>query len=231
MTKTRMFPFITTTWNPLGGRCPHNCTYCWSMGDKGLVKKYNMKKYTGKICLIEKEFKRQFKDDDFVFVQDMSDLFANIVPINFVVRTLNYIKQFPKTQFLLLTKNPSHLYFAFADLIGSNCMVGITAETDGYYDDYSRISKASLPIKRLMYLFKIKHPRKFISIEPILNFNVDVFATVICTIRPRMVAIGYDNYKNNLPEPPLNKTEELIRILEENGIKVIRKTIRKAWYE
>lgn len=27
---SRMFPFITCTWNPLCGRCQHECDYCWA---------------------------------------------------------------------------------------------------------------------------------------------------------------------------------------------------------
>jgi len=44
---TKMFDLGTLSWNPLGGTCSFNCIYCWSMGEKGLVKRYKMKKYQG----------------------------------------------------------------------------------------------------------------------------------------------------------------------------------------
>jgi len=54
----------------------------------------------------------------------------------------------------------------------------------------------------------------------------------ILNINPEFgVSIGYDNYNWRLPEPPLAKTLQLIEELEKHGIKVERKTLRKAWWE
>jgi len=47
-------------------------------------------------------------------------------------------------------------------------------------------------------------------------------------IQPEFVAVGYDNYNNHLPEPPLEITENLIHGLEAYEIKVYRKTLREA---
>ena len=54
------------------------------MGERGLVNRYDMKKYRGEPRLYEKVLKKKFKDTDFVFVQDMSDLFANSVPSEYI---------------------------------------------------------------------------------------------------------------------------------------------------
>jgi hypothetical protein len=43
--------------------------------------------------------------------------------------------------------------------------------------------------------------------------------------------VGYDNYGNGLPEPPLQKAVSLIRFLEARGTEVRTKTLRLAWYE
>ena len=72
--------------------------------------------------------------------------------------------------------------------------------------------------------------KKFIAIEPILDFDLDKFVKWIEEIEPFMVFVGYDNYNNRLPEPPLQKTKELIRRLSEFTC-VIEKTIRPAWNE
>ena len=71
----------------------------------------------------------------------------------------------------------------------------------------------------------------FISIEPILEFDLKWFVSNIKAVKPWAVAVGYDNYHNNLPEPELHKTERLIEELEKLNIKVYRKTIKKAWWE
>ncbi|MDH5419441.1 MAG: hypothetical protein OEX06_03820, partial [Candidatus Bathyarchaeota archaeon] len=62
---TKMFDLGTLSWNPLAGRCPFECIYCWSMGEKGLVKRYKMKKYEGSPRLMEQAFKT-FKEGEFV---------------------------------------------------------------------------------------------------------------------------------------------------------------------
>ena len=237
---TRMFSFITETWNPLAGECPHRCVYCWA---RRLSKRLDMKKYQGDFRLIEKELRRQFKSGEFVFVCDMIDLFASDVPIKHVKRILEHIGKFPETTFLLQTKNPRGYYpfLAFND-IPENAILGVTVESNrSWFDtpskikDYSDISIAPQPIIRLAFLKRIRdtfpHRRIFLSVEPILDFNLETFVTTIKIIKPWGVAIGYDNYGCKLPEPPLEKTLKLISKLEDIGIKVYRKTLRKAWYE
>lgn len=237
--RSLMFPFITCTWNPMGGRCPNNCIYCWSMGDKGLVKKWNMKKYQGNFRLIEKEFKRTFKEDDFVFVQDMSDLFYDTVPTRFILRVLDYIRKYPNTKFLLLTKNPKRYFRFIKDKeFPNNIVLGSTIETNinyfnilSEYKEYYDISKASYPIDRLVHMTTLKSSLPlFISIEPILDFLLHAFIRLISEIKPWAVAVGYDNYNWHLPEPRLEKVLKLIEELEK-FTKVFKKTIRKAWYE
>jgi len=209
---TKMFDLGTLSWNPLGGTCPFNCIYCWSVGEKGLVKRYRMKKYQGSPRLIEKEFK-PFKEGEFVFVQDMSDLFAEIVPKKYVERILEHTKKFPKTAFLLLTKNPER-YLEFEDRIPSNCICGATVETNRD-KGYRKISRAPLPTDRLAAMHLLKGDvKKMISIEPIMDFDLDDFVNEIETIRPGFVYVGYDNYNYGLPEPLLPKTKELITKLQ-----------------
>ena len=213
VTITKMFDLVTLTWNPLGGKCPFNCIYCWSMSEKGLVKRYKMEKYQGPPRLIEKEFGR-FKEGEFVFVQDMSDLFAGIVPEEYIERVLEHIRKFPKTAFLLLTKNPER-YREFEDRMPNNCICGVTVETN-LDKGYDKISRAPLPKDRLVTMRLLKDDiRKMISIEPIMDFDLDYFVNEIKAIKPSFVYMGYDNYNYGLPEPPLSKTIELMKQLKE----------------
>jgi len=217
---SKMFPFITKTWNPLGGKCLHKCVYCWA--DR-LTKQYDMSKYRGPFKIYTKVLKRKFKENDFVFVQDMSDLFANTVPHSMIRLVLDRIKMFPKTKFLLLTKNPIR-YHNFH--IPSNCVCGATIETDS--EELTKdISNAPSVKERIYWMIQLRHKDKMLSIEPILNFGLYSFFTDIKLINPQFVAIGYDNYKNNLLEPSLIHTTMLINLLEKEGIKVYRKTLRE----
>jgi len=226
-----MFPFVNKTWNPLGGKCIQMCDYCWSMGEKGLVNKFDMEKYRGEPRLYEKEFKRKFKDDDFVFLQDMSDICAYNVPYKYILRIFDHIRKFPRTKFLLLTKNPANVYFALMDVLPPNLIIGATIESNR---DYPTISKAPKQSNRLNYMHQISKKANlplFISIEPILDFGLEKFVADIKLIKPWAVAVGFDNYSHNLEEPKLDKVLKLIEELEKVGIKVYRKTLRKAWDE
>ncbi len=72
-----------------------------------------------------------------------------------------------------------------------------------------------------------------ITIEPIMDFHMDELISWMKNIpRLKVVNIGYDSRPelNHLPEPPLEKTLELIARLEPIA-EVRLKQIRPAWYE
>jgi len=121
--KSRMFSFITKTWNPVVG-CQHFCSYCWARKlAKGKLR--NTKRYADgfKPKLIEKEIYRRFNPRDFVFVCDMGDLFGDWVPDNWILKVFEAIEYNAKSQFLLLTKNPKR-YLEFEQDIPFNCILG-----------------------------------------------------------------------------------------------------------
>lgn len=210
---SRMFPFITKTWNPLGGECIHHCSYCWA---RKLAERYKHKKYKGKPRLIEKEFRRVFSEKDFVFVCDMCDLFGHWVPNEFIQKVLDYIAKSP-AKFLLLTKNPER-YLEFK--LPLNAVAGATIESDIDYE------LTGPPVReRIRAMQQLQHP-SMVSIEPVMEFTPD-FQSMIFLSYPSFVAVGYDNYGNGLEEPELEDVIALIHGFENRGIKVYRKTLRE----
>ena len=222
---TRMFNIVEETWNPVTG-CPHNCIYCWARKlAETKLKNANRYKDGFKSRLNLEEFNRKFRGK-LVFVSDMGDLFAETVPDEWILKVLNYIRKFPSTSFLFLTKNPARYHrFEFP----RNAILGATIETD---DDtlYRGISNAPPPSSRIKAMEDLDWMLKFVSIEPILDFT-DNFPSRILGINPSMVYVGYDNYGNRLPEPRFSRTKWLMEGLRKNGIEVREKTIRPAWYE
>jgi protein gp37 len=233
----KMFQFITCTWNPLGGECKHNCVYCWA---RKLAVDRKLAKYQGEPHLIEKELRRQFRDGefdfDFVFVCDMLDLFGNWVPTKMIAEVVKVVNKFEWTKFLFLTKNPARYWQVETELclqeppifIRGDVYFGATIESNRDYD----LSLAPPQSERLKEFYDVvcNHAnRAFISVEPILDFDVDEFSRKIINIEPWAVAVGYDNYTNHLSEPSLAKTIQLIERLEKAGITVYRKTLREAW--
>jgi hypothetical protein len=110
-----------------------------------------------------------------------------------------------------------------------NVLLGTTIETNR--DNlYRGISKAPLPSKRYEAMLKLKHPRKIVTVEPIIDFDVDVLESWIRRIGPEAVYFGYDSKNNFLPEPELKKVKILMRSFKQ-AIIVRLKVIRKAWWE
>ena len=226
---SRMFSLVTETWNPVTG-CDHYCIYCWARR-LALTKLKNTRKYRNgfKPAIHPSEFKKKFSGG-IVFVTDMGDLFSASVPSVWILKVIRYTAKFPDTYFLFMTKNPAR-YHEFIDEFPPNAILGATIETnrDDLYYKY-RISQAPPPSERYIAMKELEWDKKFISIEPILDFNLRVFSKWIEEISPIMVYIGYDNYGWKLPEPTLYNTLRLIEELRKFTI-VIKKTIRKAWYE
>ena len=230
---TRMFHVVTRTWNPIIG-CLHNCVYCWSrrLVETRLVK--TTKKYRGGFSprFFPEELNVEFRDGEFVFVSDMGDMFGDWVPEEWIRAVFEVVRRYPTTTFLFLTKNPRRYWVLYKFLSRfRNAVFGATIETDddGLYLGYG-ISDAPPPSERIHYMKYVKLLRRMVSVEPIIDFT-DRFWEHIVEIEPEFVYVGYDNYRNRLPEPTLDRTQELIDILRQHGITVYEKTIREAWYE
>ena len=241
MRKTRMFGFIAETWNPIVG-CSHNCVYCWARRQAQRNKKNCPKCGWFTPHLHEERLNRKFKPNTLVFVCDMADLFCDAVSRIWVERVLSVIKKNPKTLFFLETKNPYRIAAEFDFLIPENVVLSTTIETtfdvipspigDVLYGELSDAPYPEVRYEAFRFHGFFKAFKKHISIEPILDFDLDRFVKWILGINPEFgVSIGYDNYGCRLPEPPLAKTLQLIEQLEKHGIKVERKTLRKAWWE
>lgn len=225
-----MFSIVTGTWNPISG-CLYNCNYCWAK-DLAINKLKNSKRYSNgfKPSFNESELKVKFKEGDLIFVSDMGDMFADVIPTEWIKKVFDYIIQFPKTDFLLMTKNPKR-YLEVYPFIPENTILGVTIETTN--DEIvkeDKISCAPLPSLRFESMKKLDRKRKMVSIEPILDFDLNLFTKWIKEIDPFLVYIGYDNYCHKLREPILKKTTDLIDKISETSL-VIRKTIRSAWFE
>lgn len=158
--------------------------------------------------LVEKELRKKFRDQ-FVFVSDMGDLFGEWVPSEWIVKVLNAIKQNPDSTFLLLTKNPRK-YKDFISLFPSNVVLGVTLESNREYP----ISKAPSPSERYRSMADIDFENKLVCVEPIMDFDLEIFVQWIKEIRPAIVYVGYDNYNSRLANPSSTKTEQLIEQLK-----------------
>ena len=93
-------------------------------------------------------------------------------------------------------------------------------------DIYVGISKAPKPSRRYNDFLKIKHPLKMITIEPVIDFDLETMISWMENINPIMIWLGYDSKRNRLSEPEIEKVRELQWELSLRGFTVILKKIK-----
>lgn len=217
---TRMFKSIDKTWNVFVG-CRHECSYC-NARKAAETRFRHISRYRNGFVphLVAKEFERRFRPGQFIFVAYMGDIaFATMEQF---LRILARIRQFPETHFLIQTKNPKQLFDWREDwgiTLPPNVYIGTTIETNRDY----WLTKAPPPIERFRYLAGYPHNFKFLSIEPIMDFDLEELSQWVKLIQLNIVEVGADNYHNHLPEPPWAKVEALLEALREISCTVVEK--------
>jgi len=153
---------------------------------------------------LEKRFRKQY-----VFACDMGDLFGDWVPREWILKVLKAVRNSPSSYFLFLTKNPKR-YFEFLEMFPKNLVLGATIETNREY----KVSNAPTVTERYKTMTRIPYHNKMVSIEPIMDFDPEIFVSWFKDISPVVVHVGYANYDQHIPEPSLTKTAKLIEGLK-----------------
>jgi len=204
---SRMFKTVSRTWNVFKG-CLFECTYCNArkMAETRL-KDYPRYRDGFTPRLVMEELSRRFHPGEFIFVGYMGDIsFATADEVGFILAQT--IEFFSETSFLLCSKNPA-VYFSWELAFPDNLYLGTTIETNRDYG----LSKAPPPLERFRAMAELQHARKFVSVEPVMDFDLEVMTRWLSEIKPDIVEIGADNYHNHLPEPSWEKVETLLESL------------------
>lgn len=197
--KGNMYGFVTHTWNAIKGKCPHDCEYCY------------MKVFPqGKLRFDKKELNTNLEKGNFIFVGSSCDMFADGIPDEWIINVLNHCSNFYNT-YLFQTKNPER-FKDFKDFYPADSIFGSTIETNQENNLY-KAPPRSFRLAGMNHLF-LRCKRKMITIEPIMDFDINQLVNWIKHIRPEFVNIGADSKGHNLPEPPAHKIGKLIKELE-----------------
>lgn len=212
ISKGNMYDFVTHTWNTVKGRCYHDCSYCY-------MKRWgNLKEAR----LDEKEFKTDLGNGNFIFVGSSCDMFANDIPYEWVKKTLNKCKEYDN-KYLFQTKNPAKM--VSTGLI-ENCVTCITLETNRIYSEYMKNSPT--PNERVIYFENFTYD-KYITIEPIMDFDLLQFVDMLKRCEPIQINIGADSGNNHLPEPDNYKIDRLINELMKFTKVKLKKNIKRIF--
>jgi len=148
--KGNMYAFVTHTWNPIRGKCPHDCSYCY------------MKVYPqGDFRFVEKEMNTKLGHNNFIFVGSSTDAWAEAVPTEWTSRILKHCRDNGVyNKFLFQSKNPAS-FNKWLGFFPDDTILGTTIETNRDY----RVSQAPIPEARMFAMLDLPMP-KMVSIEP-----------------------------------------------------------------
>lgn len=205
-----MYEFITHTWNPVLGKCPHDCKYCY------VIYKY------GEMINETLRFDRECLRDDFgagkfIFVGSGVDLFANDIPEEWITRALDKCHQDNndlfgvRNRFLFQSKNPSRMLQFIDHPVFQSSVVCTTIESNRYYS--SIMNHAPHIEERALAMSEIasKGIETYLTIEPIMAFDRDDLVRLIRMCRPTQVNIGANtNLKKRIPEPSKQEIYDLV---------------------
>ena len=198
-----MYSFVTHTWNPIKGKCSHDCHYCY-------MKKFKL----GDLRLDEKDLQTELGDGKFIFVGSSTDMWAKDVPDEWIAQVLRAIGEHNLNTYLFQSKDPSR-FIDFMPLYASHRLFfGTTMETNRKND----FSRAPSVRERSHYLNKFKslwgNVKPMVTIEPIMDFDLKPMVHLIKEAEPTWVNIGADSKGHGLPEPSADKIANLIGELE-----------------
>lgn len=213
--KGNMYPWITHTWNTIKGHCYHDCSYCYMkrFGDLNPVR------------FDKKELKTDLGHGNYIFVGSSCDMWTDEIPGEWIYSTIEHCTMFDNNYFFQ-TKNPNAFggYGAMITQLNKFSLC-ITVETNRMYEDIMR--NAPDPYIRIDDFMKIPHNEKYITIEPVMDFDLDVFLTLLIDSKVKQINIGADSGKNNLPEPSKSKILELISELEKFTVVKQKKNLKR----
>lgn len=246
-TKSRMYEVegkTVRTWNVFKG-CEFDCIYCVQREQAKRQKHRCEKCYSYEPHLHAERLNEKFKAGETVFVAAAGDI--SFASFDQFADILEVISHYPRTTFYIQSKNPVYFtnyleqrssFTGYKSIYGdTNVVLCTTIETNYTFllAHNPLISKAPSLVNRKNAMVKLDHPRKSVTIEPVLLFDVFTMVEWIKQIAPEFVYVGYTNpvgkaKKLQLPEPPLEKVKELCEELAK-FTEVRLKSMRKGWDE
>jgi len=151
------------TWNPTTGctKISAGCTNCYAEVMTRRLQAMGMEKYKNGFNLAchynQLSLPSTWKKPRMIFVNSMSDLFHENIPLEFIKAVFSVMNECPQHTFQVLTKRADVLekYYTLLDWT-PNIWMGVTIESDQV-------------ISRINALYKVPAYVKFLSIEPILT--------------------------------------------------------------
>jgi len=222
-----MYPWVDYTYNPLAGKCPHDCSYCymkrppvcWSAKYKGPLriheKEMNVNLHGLKVV---RRLNLPFIPDNtpLVFVCSGNDL--GVASLEIKRRIFQKCQEEPANYYLFQSKNPTRFVETLKDFPPLS-IFGTTLETNRE-DLLKKISKAPSPFLRVcgLLMLSLNGHHTMVSVEPKMKCDPEVMIRWIAMIAPDFVSVGADSGNNGLPEPSVKEVKILIDGLKKHNL-------------
>ena len=236
-----MYEFVTHMHAHLRGACEHGCGYCFvqSGAARWEGRFHKPSPYRGPVTFVDdslkvdynapavwREAQRRAFQRPVIFIDHMNDLFAEGVNWQWIEAVLGQCRKAADVEFVFQTKNPARL-LEYVAALPPRRVVGTTIESNRWYPKV--MGKAPPPVKRFkaftsLSLLMVPAITTFITIEPILKFDLETMANWICAMRPTFVNIGADSKGHGLDEPSWKEVMALYEELTRCRIQVRQKS-------
>lgn len=152
------------TWNPVTGcvKVSPGCKFCYAevmarrlkaMGAAGYKNGFDLTLHPDRL---QQPLRR--RKPTVYFVNSMSDLFQDGVPIEFIDKVFEVIRQTPWHTYQILTKRADQMRVYFTDhAVPDNAWIGVSVEDRKY------------GVPRIAQLQQIQAKTRFLSVEPLLE--------------------------------------------------------------
>lgn len=217
--KGNMYDWCTHTHSHLRGKCSHQCSYCYV---QELEKRFQSGHWAGETRIDESELYVDYGKDKTIFIEHTHDLFAPDVRNEWLSAIFRHCRQYPDNTYVFQSKVPADFYWYWRAHLPPRCLLGTTIETSNinHINTYS-CAPATGPGGRAWDLRHLADAfRVFLTIEPIMDFNLEEMVSLVRTAGPEFVNIGADSKNCGLPEPSADDVLALIRRLRKSGIEV-----------
>lgn len=147
------------SWNPVTGcnKVSPGCLHCYA---ETITKRFPNNYPNGfDVCLYPERLDQplSWKTPSKIFVNSMSDLFHEKIPVSFIQSIFQTIKKTPQHTYQILTKRPERLIKLIPDLeFHKNIWIGVSVENQEY-------------VYRVDLLRQVPAAVRFISCEPLLG--------------------------------------------------------------
>lgn len=176
--------------------------------------------YIERLYLDERELKGTCPAKLFIFIGSNTDVFAAEMPSAWIKKVLDFCvdvtsnqKDDEKTRFLLQTKNPTRVleFINHPLLKNGQAVVCTTLETNRHYPDIMNNAPLIKDRAKAMAAIADYGVKTYMTIEPIMDFDLDEFIGLLKMCKPEQVNIGAESqHFVQIPQPSEDKLTSLI---------------------